>query len=180
MRYQPTNSVWSCKKVGITGIDSFAYNHNREGFAKTENPAPRSSILLHFTWSQAPTWGCQNLICILQFKQIQIMKGLKIANRLIGELEYIRHQTASATMKLSSYAISSFVIDKQVSISSVEIEKFYDWQLSTESPRMVREKLELDCLQAPLKKCGPLIQMLSWEFPPGLQCHWKFPLKVYH
>ena len=49
MRYQPTNSVWSCKKVGTTGIDSFAYNHKCEGFATTENPAPRSSILLHFT-----------------------------------------------------------------------------------------------------------------------------------
>ena len=55
------------------------------------------------------------------------MKGLKIANRLIVELEYIGHQTVSAMMKPSSYAISWFVIIKHISISQVEVEKILQW-----------------------------------------------------
>ena len=32
---QPTNGVWSCKKVGSAGIDSFPYIDKCEGFATT-------------------------------------------------------------------------------------------------------------------------------------------------
>ena len=93
------------------------------------------------------------------------MKRLKIANRLIVELEYIGHQTVSAMMKPSSYAISWFVIIKHISIDSIEVGKFYDGQLAAKLPRMVREKIELDCLQAPPEKYGPSIQMGIWISP---------------
>ena len=52
------------------------------------------------------------------------------------------------------------MIDKHDSISSVEVKEINDGQLDGKLPIAVTKNLELDCLQAPTKKYGPLIQML--------------------
>ena len=65
------------------------------------------------------------------------------------------------------------MIDKHVSIGSVELKKFYDGQLVAKLLRTVRENLVLDCLQGPPKKYGPLIQMVLKRLSKVLARFWQ-------